>query len=327
MYCISKEEIRENIFDMAVRASSTPRGRIREDDDRYYRINAHEYDEEIDETEDDLIENYIYLTKHCGVLRHSPTTSVLDEIQRHEQTRRKPNPPMLPRQFTWSTEDHPCDTEDSCHLSNSHTSLNDFNNNYQKQDYSTRSRVPPTIYYHPDDDELGEGSFSLVKLFARMKARMKHDRRYRPREKHELLHEEDVQEWFELAKNVRSVLTKALLPDGGYDALVRQRKTSYGRRNSQRRCREYDPVLSKDTEEDEEKINLEIDDEMNTEGDEEFDKIIWDKFLKSSRGFKYRRYAVCKAIDRQQYQGQLVYVYGVANNILIDENLKASGLG
>ena len=55
--------------------------------------------------------------------------------------------------------------------------------------------------------------------------------------------------------------------------------------------------------------------------------MIWQNFVKCARGFDYRRGGVCKAIDRQQFQGQLVYIYGVANNILIDENLKASGLG
>jgi hypothetical protein len=159
-----------------------------------------------------------------------------------------------------------------------------------------------------------------------MKTRLKHDKRYRPKPTHELLREADPQEWYELTKNVRTVLTKALLPDGGYDALMNRSKLNHNRQISSKRSRDYDLVLSKDNDDDD-KIDLDIDEELNTEGDEDVDEIIWNKFLTSPRGFNYRRCGVCKTVDRQQFQGQLAYFYGVANNILIDENLKASGLG
>jgi hypothetical protein len=309
---------------MAVQTSVNRRNYIGDED------NLNEYDEEIDETEDDLIENYLYLTQRCGVLRHSPTTSTLATMQQQQQHQHQHiNQSVLSRQFSWATENHDIDFERSLHPSKSRTSLNDFNNNYQT-DCALANRVPPTIYYNDnDDDDDDDGrSFSLVKLFARMKARLKHDRRYRPKSTHELLHEEEEsQEWFQLAKNIPNVLTKVLLPDGGHDALIQRNKTNHRRQNSQKRSRDYHPVLSKQLEDDEDKIRVEIDDELNTEGDEEFDEIIWKKFLKSSRGFNYRRCGVCKAVDRQHFQGQLVYIYGVANNILIDENLKASGLG
>ncbi|CAF1320462.1 unnamed protein product [Rotaria magnacalcarata] len=314
---------------MALKASTNQRDLIHMKNDEFCQNHPHEYDEEIDETEKDLIENYLYLTQHCGVVRHSPTTSVLDTIQQQQQHNhhQNRNQSVFSRQITWATENHPLNYDRSFHLSQSRLSLNDFNNSYHKEEHPDISRIPPTIYYNVDDNESGDRSFSLVKLFARMKASMKHDRRYKRQAKHELLHEEDTHEWVELTKNIRSVLTKALLPDGGYDAILRQRRASHNRRNSQKKSIEYNPVLSKDIEEDEEKINIEIDDEMNTEGSEEFDQIIWNTFLNCSRGFNYRRCAVCKTVDRQQYQGQLVYIYGIANNILIDENLKASGLG
>jgi hypothetical protein len=276
-------------------------------------------DEEIDETEDDLIENYLYLTQRCGVLRHSPTTGAIATLQRQQNIDQS----ILPRQYSWATKDHHSEFESTIPTSKTRSSLNDFNNNNYQPDSSIISRVPPTIYYNENDDD--DSSFSLVKLFARMKGRIKHDRRYRPKSTHELLHEEEPQEWFELSKNIRAVLTKALLPDGGYDALIRKNQASYHRKNSQKKSRDYDPVLAKI--DDEDKIQFEIDDEFNTENDEEYDEIIYKKFLKCLRGSNYRRCGVCKAVDRQEYQGQLVYVYGVANNILIDENLKASGLG
>jgi hypothetical protein len=300
---------------MAIQTSINGRNYLHDDNEKKHHNHMNEYDEEIDETEDDLIENYLYLTQRCGVLRHSPTTSALDTLQRQQNI----NQSTLLRQFSLATQD---DHEHSFHTSKTRSSLNDFNNNNYQSTYSTTSRIPPTIYYNENDD-----SFSLVKLFARMKARLKHDRRYRPKSTHELLHEEDSPEWYELTKNVRYILTKALLPDGGYDELVRQNKKIYYRQNSQKKSRDYDPVLLKEIEDDEDKIHFVIDDEFNTEGNEEYDQIIWNKFLKCSRGSNYRRCGVCKAVDRQQYQGQLVYIYGVANNILIDENLKASGLG
>ncbi|CAF1367837.1 unnamed protein product [Adineta steineri] len=311
---------------MAVQASVNRRNHSYDSDDDNHQNQAHEYDEEIDETEGDLIENYLYLTQRCGVLRHSPTTSTLSTMQK-QQTHQQTSPSMYGRQMSLAIDDHNIEFERSVHQLRARASLNDFTRVYHPEN-SENSRVPPNIYYSSLDDEEGEEkSFSLVKLFARMKQRMKHDRRYRPRSTHELLHEEDSQEWYELTRNTRQILTKALLPDGGYDALVRQNKTSRSRRNSQKKSRDLDPVLSKVAEDDEDKIHFHLDDELNTEGDREFDEIIWNNFLKCSRGSEYRRAGVCKAIDRQQFQGQLVYVYGVANNILIDENLKASGLG
>lgn len=282
---------------------------------------TNEFDEEIDETEDDLIENYLYLTKRCGVLKHSPTTSALNTSQQ----RSHPSSSIFARQFSLAIDDHPHEFERTTYGSfKSRSSLNDFNNNPFNH---SESRVPPTIYYNNNDDDDDDESFSLVKLFARMKARLKHDRRYRPQSTHELLHEEDSQEWFELTKNIRPVLTKVLLPDGGYDAMMKRQtqSISHSRHNSQKKSRnQQQPILIKESDDE---IQYEIDDELNTEGDQEFDEIIWNNFRKCSRGGHYRRFGVCKAVDRQQYQGQLVYVYGVANNILIDENLRASGLG
>lgn len=277
----------------------------------------HESDEEFEETEDDLIGNYLYLTQHCGVLRHSPTTSVLDTFQHHHHN----HPSNLLRQFSLDTENSHENFERSIAPTRTSSCLNDFNNNN-----TTISRVPPTIYYNGQDD--ADRSFSLVKLFARMKARLNHDRRYRPRSNHELLHEDDTPDWFELTKNIPTVLSNALLPDGGYDALINQQKANHHRRHSsKKKTRNADAILPKQLEDEENKIKLEFDEEWNGESDDNYDLIIWKKFLRCSRGFAYRRNAVCKAVDRQNYQGQLVYVYGIANNILIDENLKASGLG
>ena len=187
--------------------------------------------------------------------------------------------------------------------------------------------MPATIYYDDtEDNEFGDRhsrTFSIVRLFTRMKSRLKHDRHYRPKPTHEVLCEEDPHEWYELTKNVRTVLTKALLPDGGYDAMIERQRTH---RHSSKKSRDHRPVLVKDIDDDE-KIELDLFDELNPDGDEEFDEIIWQNFLASPRGYSYRRLGVCKEVDRQYCQGQLVYFYGVANNILIDENLKASGLG
>jgi hypothetical protein len=69
---------------MAVRTSVNPRNYIHDNDDEYHRNQTNEYDEEIDETEGDLIENYLYLTQRCGVLRHSPTTSALSTMQQQQ---------------------------------------------------------------------------------------------------------------------------------------------------------------------------------------------------------------------------------------------------
>ena len=293
--------------------------------ERFDQLN--EYDEEIDDTEDDLIENYLYLTQRCGAMRMSPTTGDLSTLQKqqHQQTNRT----VLARQMSWAIDNQSIGFERSLYASKARSSLNDFNNNLQTGHDST-SRLPPTIYYNnPDDDECADRSFSLVKLFARMKERLKHDRRYKPGPNHELLREEDPQDWLELTKNTRRILKKALLPDGGYDAMTRSIRTSHSRRSSQKKSRDSAPVLPKDAniDGDECKIVVDIHDELGADDDEEVDQLVWNKFLTCARGFRYRRCGVCKAVDRQQYQGQLVYVYGVANNILIDENLKASGLG
>jgi hypothetical protein len=304
-----------------------------EDDENKHHQHDHEYDEEIDETEDDLIENYHYLTKRCGFLRQSPTTNVLSDIQQEQQKQKQTNQSLFTRQYSSISENRNYNTNNS-EFERSFSStkqrcspLNDLNNN--NHSYSTTiSRVPPTIYYNDTgDDGLGNShSFSLVKLFARMKARLKHDKRYRPKPTHELLYDEEPVEWHDLTKNVRTILTKALLPDGGYDALAKRSKTNHSRQGSSKKARDHLPVLAKDLD-DEDKINIDIDEQFNTEGDPEYDQIIWEKFVNSPRGLNYRRCGVCKAVDRQQFQGQLVYFYGVANNILIDENLKASGLG
>jgi len=309
---------------MAIQTSVNTRNYIHNDDEKNHRHHSNEYDEEMDETEDDLIENYLYLTQRCGVLRHSSTADGLNRFQ-HQQHHQRIKQSVFSRQFSWANENVHNEFKSPFHSSKIHSSLNDFNNNNYQTDYSTRSRVPPTIYYNGKDDD--DHSFSLVKLFARMKARLKHDRRYRAKSTHELLREDYSPEWFELTKNLSHVLTKALLPNGGYDAMVLQNKTRYHRQNSQRKSRDYDPVLSKEIDNDEDKIHFEIDDEFNTEGDEEYDQIIWNKFQTCLRGLNYRRCGICKAVDRQEFQGQLVYVYGLANTILIDENLKASGLG
>jgi len=288
-----------------------------------------EFDEEIIETEDDLIENYRFLTQHCGVLRPSTTTGMINTIQQRQQTSQS----MFSRQYSSISENfniHNTNNEFERSFSSNKqrcSPLNDLNNN--NQNYSTSvSRIPPTIYYDDTEDDgyTHNRSFSLVKLFARMKTRLKHDKRYRPKPTHEILCEADPQEWYELTKNVRTVLTKVLLPDGGYDALINRSKINHNRHGSYKKSRDYDPVLSKDNDDDE-KIDVDIDEEFNTEDDEEYDQIIRTKFLTCTRGLNYRRCAVCKAVDRQQFQGQLVYFYGVANNILIDENLRASGLG
>ncbi|CAF0775727.1 unnamed protein product [Rotaria sordida] len=298
----------------------------------HHHHHHHEYDEEIDETEDDLIENYRFLTQRCGVLRQSPTTNIINTIQQQQQ--KQMNQSSFFRHHSVINENHNNSNNEDKRSSSStkqwYSPLNDLNNN--NQNYSTTiSRIPPTIYYDDTEDSEfnGNHSFSLIKLFARMKARLKHDKRYRPKPTHELLPEEDPQEWHELTQNVRTIVTKALLPDGGYDVLTNRTKKIHSRRGSCRKSREFHPVLPKDNnnDDDDDKINIEIDDEFNTEDNKEYDQIIWNKFLTCSRGFNYRRCGVCKTVDRQQFQGQLVYFYGVANNILIDENLKASGLG
>ena len=299
----------------------------------------HEFDEEIGETEDDLIENYRFLTQHCGVLRQTPTTGILNTFQQKQQN---PQPTYL-RQYASISETPNNNRHDDNERSSNSTkprcfTFNDLNNNNNNNNNvvivdrsTTSSRVPPTIYYDDTEDNgfSHHRSFSLVKLFARMKTRLKHDRRYHPKSSHEILCEADPQEWYELTKNVRTILTNVLLPDGGYDAMINRSKSHHHQRhNSSKKSREYDPVLPKNVDDaDEEKITLDMDETINTENDQDLDQIIWKKFLTCSRGTNYRRSAICKAVDRQQYQGQLVYFYGVANNILIDENLKASGLG
>lgn len=329
---------------MALQTSINRRKGSNNDDDNDPQ--QHEFDEEIGETEDDLIENYRFLTQHCGVLRQSPTTGILNTFQQKQQNTQ----PTFVRQYSSISEtptNHrhqhddkklsPKSIKPRCSTINDLNNNNNNNNNVVVVDYSTiNSRVPPTIYYDDTDDDAysHNRSFSLVKLFARMKTRLKHDRRYHSKNSHEILCEADPQEWYELTKNVRTVLTKVLLPDGGYEAMINRSKSQHHhhhhhqRHNSSKKSRDYDPVLSKSIDDaDEEKVTLDLDDEINVEDDPAIDQITWKKFLTCSRGGNYRRSAICKAVDRQQYQGQLVYFYGVANNILIDENLKASGLG
>ena len=299
-----------------------------EDDEN---VDHHEFDEEVEETEDDLIENYRFLTKRCGALRQSPTAGALNTFEQEKQKQRS-NQSLFLRQYSSVSENHyvknnikdESSTKQRCSQLNDSSDKNNNDVNYS----TTVSRVPPTIYYDDTEDDdvySHRRSFSVVKLFARMKTRLKHDRRYQSKASHELLAESDPQEWYELTKNVRIILTKVLLPDGGYDAMIERSKSHYRRQDSYRKPRETDPVLSKDN--DEEKIDVFIDDELNMEDNEAVDQIIWQKFLTCPRGLNYRRCGICKAVDRQQFQGQLVYFYGVANNILIDENLKASGLG
>lgn len=323
---------------MALRAPSSRRHAVDDDDSPH----PQDLDEEIDETEDDLIANYRFLTERCGVLRQSPTTSAISAIQQQQEKKKQHNQSSFVRQYSSISEtsrhQHQIKTKaNKTRESDFSFSLasprhccilpNDLNNNTPSFS-AAGSRIPPTIYYNDNgDDALVDGrSFSLVRLFARMKARLKHDRRYRSQANHELLYEEDPQEWYELTKNVRAVLTKALLPDGGYDAMAARAKARHSRQGSCKKARDYGAVFSADVD-DENKITVTIDDELNAEDDPELDELVWQKFLSCARGFKYRRCGVCKAIDRQQFQGQLVFFYGVANNILIDENLKASGLG
>jgi hypothetical protein len=297
-----------------------------DDTERHLR----DFDEEIDETEDDLIENYRFLTQHCGALRQSPTIGLLNKIQQQKPASSQPQ--LLRAYASLSEPRSTSNLDDERSISSAKgrcSPVNDLNNNTANYSSSV-SRVPPTIYYDdPEEDDLTSTKnrpFSLVRLFARMKARLTHDRRYRPHASHELLSEEDPQEWYELTKNVRTVLTKALLPDGGYDVMIAQHRTTAHRRNSSKKSRDRSSVLIKDIDADE-RIRVSIDEHLNAETDPDCDQINWANFLTCSRGFHYRRSGVCKAIDRQYFQGQLVYFYGVANNILIDENLKASGLG
>lgn len=291
---------------------------------------SRDFDEEIDETEDDLIENYRFLTQHCGALKQSPTTGLLNQIQQQKPASNQPQYLRAYASLSEHRRSSNSDDERSIPPPRARCSpANDLNNNTANYSSSV-SRVPPTIYYdEPEEDDLTNSKnrpFSLVRLFARMKARLTHDRRYRPHASHELLAEEDPQEWYELTKNVRTVLTKALLPDGGYDVLIAQHRTSAHRRNSSKKSRGRGSVLIKEIDIDD-RIRVSIDEHSNTENEPDYDQTNWANFLTCSRGFHYRRSGVCKAIDRQYFQGQLVYFYGVANNILIDENLKASGLG
>ena len=94
---------------MALR-SSTYRSHTRNGID-HARANEHDdiqcqpaLDGDLSETEDDLIDNYHYLTQHCGVIRSSPTTSILNAIQQenHKQTNRG----SVLRQYSSVSEDH-----------------------------------------------------------------------------------------------------------------------------------------------------------------------------------------------------------------------------
>ena len=266
---------------------------------------------EIEETEDDLIANYRFLTEKCGALRQSPSIDVLNKVP-----------------STLTNYQRPYSSVSECQIKIKHIrspppsarrQINDLNNNNAFYE-SHYERIPATIFYDDANGSDFDGkryrSFSLVRLFTRLKTRMKHDRRYREESKHEILTEEESQEWYELTKNVRTILTKALLPDGGYEARISQPK----RTNSARKSRDFKNVLPEIVEQNDQIT-------INVEEDEETDEHIWTNFLNCSRGFHHRRVGICKAVDRLNFQGQLVYFYGVANNILIDENLRASGLG
>ncbi|CAF2006774.1 unnamed protein product [Rotaria magnacalcarata] len=305
---------------------------IHNDDENQQHHHHQESDEEIGEAANDLIENYRFLTQHCGALRKSPTANLSNSIQQKQS-----NQASILRFNSFQHENtiHNNDDEHEYLFPSAkqqHSSINDLNNN--NHDYTTTattttatSRIPPTIYYDDtDDNELEAHSFSLIKLFARMKTRLKHDKRYHPKPSHELLPEEEPLAWYELTKNVRNVLTKVLVPETHDETTTNRTKKIHNRKVSYRKSCESYPVLSKDNDDDD-KIHIEIIDPLNTDGDEEYDEIIWNDFLTCTRGPNYRRCGVCKAVDRQKYHGQLVYFYGVANNILFDENLKASGLG
>lgn len=295
-----------------------------------------EYDEEINETEEDLIENYRFLTQRCGVLRQSLTTGVLNGAQQKQtgqQTLLRHN------SFINKTENNNDNNNNKNHnktneLDPSLTSTkqwysqyNDVNNNNHNYSANPR-RIPETIYYEDldDDESNNHQSFSLTKLFARIKTRLKHDKRYRPQPSHQILAEEDTQEWDELTKNVRTVLTKVLVAENLKDRATNRPRKVHSRKGSCKKARENHPVLANEND-DEDKIRLEVNDDNIADNNEQSDETVWNKFISCSRGFNYRRCGICKAVDRQQFQGQLVYFYGVANNILIDENLKASGLG
>ena len=290
----------------------------------------HEYDEEIEETEDDLIENYYYLAQHCGVLRQSPTKNILNLIQEQQQKQMK-RFSILRRCSSANENENDNDYEHTLASDRQRHSpsndLHDINHDYSRTD----NHIPPVNHNDAAQDDIisDKQSSSLIRLFARMKAHFKHDRAYRPKPEHEVLLEKEIPAWHELTKNIRVVLREALLPDGEHSTSANHsRTTSY----HQKFCKEsydYDPILSKKHNDDNDisKVDIEIDDELNAKSNEQLDQTIWNQFLTCSRGFNYRRGGICKAVDRQQFQGQLVYFYNIANNILIDENLRASGLG
>jgi hypothetical protein len=300
-----------------------------DDDDRNNRRHhTPEFDQDNDDTEEDLIANYHYLTRTCGILRPTPTMNTFDTSQVKKYASIQANFSRAPYSYIDehdATFEH--DTQDSMDSNQKRYSsfksidlLSTSNNDLT----STISRVPPTIYYDDNSDDQSTNkkyrSFSVVRLFTRMKARLKHDR-YQAQSAHKRL-AEDPSDWFRLASNTRVILAKALLPDGGCDPLPSRSpsrlmtKKFFGRTSTP--SNEINQIES---------IHINIDDHFNTDGDEDYDKIIWNDFLKCSRGIRYRRCGLCKVIDRQYHQGQLAFVYNMASNILIDENLKASGLG
>lgn len=286
-----------------------------------------QFEKDFGESEEDLIENYRFLTKHCGVLRQSPTVDLISTIQKHHQKTTVSSKYVRPfTSISGCESTKNLSKPDSFAILTTKTSRSPLQS-MRSKDSPTFSRIPPTIYYDDPIDENLNGhhkyrSFSIVKLFTRMKTRLKTERRYQAEAHHQLLTEEDPQEWLELTKNVRDVLTKALITDGGADLST----SRHHRRSSSKKSRERTSVLTKEFD-DEEKSPIDIEIIRNAEEEEELDQITWQNFLTSSRGFHYRRNGVCKIVDRQMFQGQLLYFYGVANNILIDENLRASGLG
>lgn len=266
-----------------------------------------------DTEQEDLIENYRFLTEHCGVLKKS---------NHDTETKRSSSNPPKHRIRSFSAIDESNVTFQSEAKENHRSPMtqrsksNKFSNKsmiYRTNRPETSSRNNRNDRTIDDDQETKYRSFSLIKIFSRLKLRMKNGENKSEKLKHEILSDEEQQEWLELTKNVRTVLNQVLLVDGSSaDRVPRERS-----RGETKKSRDKTPVLQDESEIDK------LAEEETFENDEQVRK----DFLQSNRGFSYRRCAVCKAIDRQFFQGQLVYFYGVANNILIDENLRASGLG
>ncbi|CAF0751026.1 unnamed protein product [Didymodactylos carnosus] len=93
-------------------------------------------------------------------------------------------------------------------------------------------------------------------------------------------------EWFKLVKGVKLVLSQVLLDKNYYNRLENEDK------------------------------NQSI----------ETDKKITSEFCTCKRGSTNRRNAICKQVDKFDFNGQLIYFHSVARNMIIDENLKAVGI-